>query len=353
MSGTLGITGEAFWTATDVEESAGAGLSARGFLGLCIDGPRHVYLDAHTTLPIFGVFSVSAADAMRVELKREAVLVAVHEETNQVVAARPFKIDKDVPSAPVELEPDPEVNLEGASVRSSFRLELPAALRDFQLRPGHLRLTMLRFDERSNTTVSEVAETEVTDPEVKAFIAARRKVGWPRPASPEPKPDVASYRRDAQSPAAPAEVGITLATERVVVDDDARKVVVRGAFRLPLKRGDVVRPAPVDPKTNEILWDSGWMDVDDPDAKAVVPITLVLTGDKYPHPWTLDLQVPVYAVTEGDAPMAEGTFAVDLTRVRNPLVRAQTYAIYAVSRTVLAGPIKVALIPPSLLPQAE
>lgn len=68
--------------------------------------------------------------------------------------------------------------------------------------------------------------------------------------------------------------------ERVEVGPDAR-CVVSGAFALPVLERGIVRPFDAHEDRFGALAKAGWVDVGDRDARAVVPVTLLVTSE----PW--------------------------------------------------------------------
>ena len=101
--------------------------------------------------------------------------------------------------------------------------------------------------------------------------------------------------------------------------------MLRGAFRLPIPERRRVR--------------EGEAPVGVPLAQAVLPVSLVLTGDDLPGPYQLDLQVPVFEAPSGEP--AVGHFALDLTE--HLALPAQRTHAYVFSGAAMTGPVSFEL----------
>jgi len=159
------------------------------------------------------------------------------------------------------------------------------------------------------------------------------------------------YRPRMDSPPPPAETGIVLAVDRVArvgvapvaIDGPGKTCMLRGSFCLPLRPRDGVRPlpGPAGSQAEQQALADGWVDVGDATATAVVPITLLLTGDKDADPILVPLSAAIYGSVEG--PFAQGQFAIDLFRAV-PDLPIQTYAVWAMSRSIISDPALVDIV---------
>jgi hypothetical protein len=93
--------------------------------------------------------------------------------------------------------------------------------------------------------------------------------------------------------------------------------------------------------------------VGDTAALAVVPVTVLLTGDQNPLPILMALNVPVYAPLEAarDGQVARGHFAIDLF-AHLPNLPIQSYAVWAFSRRVISEPALLGVVSEAMLPVA-
>jgi hypothetical protein len=87
-------------------------------------------------------------------------------------------------------------------------------------------------------------------------------------------------------------------------------------------------------------------------AVAVLPVSLVLTGDKDATPIVVSLHVPAYQALEklkGQL-LARGHFSIDLLALLRNQVQPQIYAVWAVSRERISEPIVVQITVPVTRP---
>jgi hypothetical protein len=85
-------------------------------------------------------------------------------------------------------------------------------------------------------------------------------------------------------------------------------------------------------------------DVGDPQAKAVIPIHLVVTGSDIPGPWVLALRVPVHQPLSPHPAEAEGHFTVDLFQIPQFPRTPMTYFITALSGEAVSRPAPIAIV---------
>lgn len=346
--GVFGLPDAAFFEGKAQQESdrvADRVLEDNDFMGLLLDGPARAEIDQRNQLPLAGVRKCTHEQNFDVNLDARAILVAARLETGEVSAGRAFEV-KDAGAA--ERPKRPAKFPKGRSVQP-FSIDARSRLPDLSWRPGTLALTLLLWDQRSNTVFTRLEHRATRDPEVQKYLDALRRPRFPGPASPAEEGEV-SYDQGAASPPLPAGVGLDLAVARVVVAGRGAKAVLRGSFRLPVNEADVVRPKPDDPELA-----AAWRDVEDPRATAMVPLTLVITGDDVAGPWVKPLRVParVPLQKQKDQLLAAGYFSVDLLHGAGAPGLRQSYAIWAVHGEVVSGPVRMALIPPEALPDGR
>jgi hypothetical protein len=329
-----------------------------GFKGVLLVGPDEYGIDEHVTLPLMGFRVFSALERFGVSFDWSAMLVVVRVESNEVFAGRvSFVRDDYTYVAPRERPRD-------ALVATQFFVRnVSERLHDFALRPGTYLSTVLLNEETSNrvrTRVTHGAAAE-RDPAVVEFLERHRKPEEPpKPIKPArtvlATSDAAldsshchpTYRAQGNSPPVPEEPGIAMSVERVVLVDQHPKSILHGSFRLPVsKRNLVPRTEPTAP--NEVSVPL--VDVGDPDATAVVPISLVIVGNLYPGPTSHHLRVPSYDPVDPKANdgIVTGHFDVDLLAFDDMQRLPQTYYIWAFSGEIMAGPNLMAIVTPDML----
>jgi hypothetical protein len=169
-------------------------------------------------------------------------------------------------------------------------------------------VTLIAQDQQSNTTSTAFAPPALAyrDPAVVAFLAKRGRTDSDspthrsaQPVTPPPGEGNAlpDYTPRADTPPTPQETGLVLRLPERVASGDP--LIVHGSFRLPVADGE-----------------------------ETVAIGLLLTGDRLPGPYTLQLWVP--------AKESIGQFAVDLAEAM--ALPPQRYFAYAFSGTERFGP---------------
>jgi hypothetical protein len=356
--GALGLTDEQFWEdSTPFEEAIVERFLADDYKGLVIDGPRSVGLDEHDTIPLLGVRASTIREDFALGLQRRAVIVATRLEGHETLAATAFRQPDE--RRPPARPRDPATLPEGRTA-DAFSISLTARLPGLPWRPGTWQITLLLYDGRSNAVVTRLEGSTSQDPEVQAFLAAQRRPGFPPPIAPsfDLTSPVNPYRPRPDSPAPPADPAISLAVDRVVIAGSGRSCVLRGSFCLPVLSRDVVRPLPGPPgsEAEQRALADGWVEVGDPAAVAVVPITILLTGDQRAEPILISMQVPVYGPLDGpldmqpDGQVARGHFAVNLFGNVPGALAIQSYAVWAISRGIISDPVRVGVVSEKMLP---
>lgn len=328
MPGPFGLDDADFWTQPyRTKDAVQQRLSKEGATGLFLDAPAKVPLDGRTKLPLVGCHVVPLREARTARFAAGAVVAAAHldEGRTHVALVEPPRV-KD-PSAP-RPAPDDEDPGEGR-VYKMFTLDAHARLPDLPWRPGSIVATVLLRGQRAERVRCELVVPPPrgwVDPVVaEAAAAAPPPERGPERVRPRPGGELPSYRKDARSPAPPAGVGLSLVTLRRV---PARgQLMVRGTFALPLLPHQVV----------------DGHQVGDPEAKAVVPVDLVLLGEEATGPFVIDLAVPVHDLPPEGKP-ARGYFGLDL--LAQPAMahrKKQRYWLWAFAGEAMWGPQELAL----------
>jgi hypothetical protein len=342
--GAFGLADDAFWTAsTAIEEQLLDRFeSDESFAGVILDGPREVRLDRRSTLPLLAVRACTLVENATLDLDSRGILVATRLEGHETLVDFAFR----QPTLPPDDDTPDEVDLdqipEGRTIKV-YSLSLTERLRDFPWRPGTWQTTLLLFDQRSNPVVTRLGEAPSRDPAVAEFLAAQRRPGYPHAVAMPGGSSTNLYRPRLDTPPPPDGPGFMLAAPPVAVDRSGESCMLRGSFLLPLLPRDVIRPLPGPPgsQAEQQALADGWVDAGAPEAVAVVPITVLLTGDKNPTPVLLPLQAAVYG--SGEGPLAKGQFAIDLFKAA-PDLPAQRYAAWAMSRGLISEPIRLDIL---------
>lgn len=386
-TGPLRLTDAQFWTEPHRTEDAILDeLSEKDFVGALLDGPARVDLERRSTLPLHGIWASTYRDNAQLDFDRQALVVAVRLESGQVFVERAMELKAARRTAPAGEETPPE----GTTLRS-FHLDLRRRLPLLPWRPGTLLVTLLVRDRTSNRVRVELrlGGDLAQDPDVKAFLDRHRRHAWPQPVYPPSSGGkVPGYRRTPETPPAPAGHGIALACDRVNVvpaGDLGGSVVVRGSFRLPLLDRFIVRPPepappapppaaepppPADdeePRGEPELTEADeralrsqaareaeerglglvFQDPRDRQARAIVPITLVVVPADWVEPQVVPLQVPVHDAIDPARPPADvaGQFAIDLLDLpRAAAIRGRSCFLYAFAGEVMTGPVPLSIV---------
>jgi hypothetical protein len=343
---SFGLTDEKFWTDRIAGlKPAMEKAEEEDFRGLLLEGPGSVDLGKRETLHLIGLRRCTHEENFRLRLDKRALLVAVSRATNAVYANAVWE-DKSEGEEPAAA---PAKFPKGTSVEP-IDVEVRERLPGLPWSPDTVSFSIVLFDQRSNTASVRLFHPAVQDPEVAAHLNARLKPGYPLPIWPKPGTAAGhAFEKLIASPALPEATGIVLAAERASVSAKNGKCVVRGAFRLPALPGEMVRARPA-PGTEDAEAVTGhpWSDVGDAKAKAVLPITLLLTGDDNAGPWIFRLQVPVYG-TAGAAGY-EGYFNVNLLALEG-FGAPQTYVVRALHGAAESEPVKISLVTKDMLPK--
>lgn len=341
----LGYSEADFWSP---EREGGSGLGPwllrQRHKGLAVGAPRRVHIDRRTTLPAFACVSGPSTLCRRYDLGTGGVVVAVEPRRGDVRVAS--LIDEGVePAEGIDDDDDPD-DPDAASAESASAS--PVELRErlaLPWRPGRWLLTVLGGDLASNRAEVELRRDREAydDPAVDALIDAEfERMSAPQ-VWPPPSPDEAVYTELPTSLPIPSGRGISLLAERATVLRAGARAALTGSWRLPvLARHRVRLGHPVTPP--------GY-----PNPNAVVDITIVALGVQTTGPVVLRLRVPSWDPLPANGAPAEATgrFRIDLLALREMLRVPQTYFLYAFASEVMAGPVRLSLVDPTLLPAGE
>ncbi len=337
----LGLEDAAFWDGPLPADGALTDRAlAAGLRGPILDGPARVPLAARDTLPALALRVDELAAMREVDLARHGVLVATRLPSGETRAVRLVPPDQLPPARPPRPTRGPVPKGLGSVVR---RLELRELAR-LPWEAGTWQLALVLHGQRSAPlrVALEAPPPAYEDPEVARYLAERRQ-GFPEHVAPPPALEadgLPSYRPD-DAPD-PPEAGLALAVDPVSVV--GRGCRLRGALRVVPRRSEVVRPAPAEPEG------TGWQDVGDADATAVLRVTLVVVATDRPGPAVIELQVPSYdPIPDPAAPgPVTARFAVDLQRLAR-FDGAVVLWVHAVHGEHLAPPLKAAWVTPEML----
>lgn len=296
--------------------------------GLGLDAPAVARLADRRTLVYVAVESTTVGGQAERSLKSRGVLVTTRLEDRVTAASWAFESVR--PDTP--MPPPRKPSREDPPLLLTHTVDLRRAHQGaLAWEAGTLRSWVLLFDAASNPVTTRVIGKEVHDPEVVKFLEARRKPTYAGPVRPAARDPLPSFARLPASPP-PPERGVALAAPRVTLG--AGPVVVHGSFRLPLlARERVAPPEPGDPAAERR-------------PTAVVPLTLVVTGDTKSAPQVVNLGVPTWDPADAADAVVGGHFALDLREYAD-LRPYQTYAVWAVAAGELYGPALAATVDPA------
>ena len=353
--GAFNLSNGQFWEdSTGFEEALVSRFQESDFLGLVLDGPSSVRLDERTTLPLLGIRACTIRDNIALGLQRRAVVIAARLDGHQTFAATAFRLP-DEPRPPSRPR-DPNSLPKGRTVKA-FSLSLLDRLPGIPWKPGTWQTTVLLYDQRSNPVITRLEAPSSQDPAVHDFLATQRRPGYPGVVSPALDPTTANpYRPRPDSTPPPAKPAIVLAIDRVGVQGSGRSCLLRGSFCLPVLQSDVVRPlpGPAGSDAEQLARADGWVDVGDPAARAVLPLTVLLTGDQHADPILVRLSVPVYGPLEtgSNGQVASGHFSIDVFHSVPGGLPIQSYAVWAISRGITSAPVLLGIVSEAMLPAA-
>jgi hypothetical protein len=316
--GVLGWSDAQFGsTSTRLEEKALEPFETSELDGLLLDGPRRASLRQGRGVPLVVIRGSSLRENATIDLEERGVLVTSRLEDDETLASRVFRTpDKSRQPdklLPTEAPPPPSEIPEGHAVKL-YRFVLTDQIPEIASRSGTWQTTLLLFDRRSNPVVTRIE----AKPERKGKVARGSR---PRPL------DISVCRPRPDSPAFAGTPSIVLASPNKV----ETTWLVRGSFLLPTLARDLTDSSDI--------------------TKAILPVTLILTGDHDATPILVPLRIPVERPLEGtseegtsEARLARGHFAVDLRRILGDQLSPQSYAVWAVSRQLVSQAVVVEVV---------
>jgi hypothetical protein len=331
-------------TETGIDQASDK-LREKKFRGILLIAPEKVALDRDVALPVMGFDVYESQSRGGAGFSENAVAIVTRLEDGETHAAMVYTPKDDQPPPKRVVPPI------AATVVGRFSSDLKEQIPDLPWRPGTLAVSVLMLEQRSNPAHVLLSPGAVADadPAVAAYLAQARGPAQPADLIWPPLPlrgggntaaagGYPSYAAEAGTPAVPAGLGVELAIERVVVHRPGQPCVLRGAYRLPVLPRNVVGPG-------------GGGKVGDASATAVARINLVLIGNLDPGPYLLPLRVPAHEPVNGvaAAPVATGSFNIDLFALRAMPRIPQTYNIWAISGDTISGPVPLGLVTPDML----
>jgi len=330
--GALGFSDAQFWKDAPANEArALRRVEQSDFQGLLLDGPKTVRLSRRRSLPLIGVRSTSIRDNLTIGLQHRAVLVLTRLGDGRSHAATAFRVPETPrPAAP----PRNESSIPRGRTVKAFSVMVTDRIPDLLWAEETLQATLLLYDQRSNPVVIRMTGDPGRDAR-----SQHDSTGCREAISIPPSAEDTSYRPRPDSPPLPDGRAIALATERHVVRQPGAEITVRGSFVLPVPDRDLLGPW-----SGSAHEGKAGAAAEAPAVVAVVPVTLVLTGDRDARPILRSLCVPVYGPLERtrDGMIGRGYFTADLfeqVRHQDP----QEYALWALSRTVISGPARLGI----------
>jgi hypothetical protein len=226
-------------------------------------------------------------------------------------------------------------------VLQPFTINLRERLDELPWRTGSYLVDVIFGNELSNRAKFDLAPGEAAekDPAIAEYIA-KQKAAWNGPKDLLPRHSANSlypnYRKTETSLPIPTSKGILLAPERVSVYRPGAHSILRGSFRLIVpaafySHNDLA-------KTPDL-------------PTAVVPITLVITGNLMTGPFVIPLRVATYDPVNPVASEmnATGQFEINFFDLPATSKVPQTYTIWAYSGDVRSDPATAAIISPDML----
>lgn len=353
-NGALGLDPEAFWGSNEAKDAGKPAVMARvvdaDWRGLIADAPTSVALASRKTVPILSYFARDIRDDVHLDVARQLLLVGSDHETHEVRVRRALWSAKPLArkGPPPSADPGP-----GATI-SRFDIDAAARL-DLEGYPGRWTFVLLIREWRSELLEIEFGSAPggFHDDAAARLIEERRRSSPPPPPAiwpPLPARHIGvsgsygrtypRYAENAQAPAAPTEPGICVEVDRAVVSNE--RCMLRGSFRVP-----VLPREQVSPRLHEATNERRMPNVGDERAKAVVPISLVLTGSQDPGPFIITLQLPAYELDSNGR--ALGRFEIDLFELEGMPRAPTTYFLHAFHGPHAVGPLPVGIVSPEMI----
>jgi hypothetical protein len=324
--GGLGLSDNKFWgDASALEERAMAPFEESELVGLFLDGPKRASVQTRADVPLVVVRAASIKENTSISLQRRGVLVSTRLESDETWAALAFR----QPNKPRRATPrrNPDTLPEGRAVKAS-RVVLNERIPEVAARSGTWATSFLLFNQHSNQVTTRVEAKQGSKARTQGQGAASARF-TPPPVPPTDAPDH-PYQARPDSPALTGQASIALASANKTEPAPGKAWMLRGSLLLPVLTRDLV--------SKKLGRDLG-----DPPPVAVLPVTILLTGDDDAEPILLPLRVPIHQPLEGakGQSLARGHFALDLRALLGDQLVPQTYAVWALSRQQISAPIVV------------
>jgi hypothetical protein len=332
----FGIEGDDYWTqpwknGADIYMNFVADMS----FGLHIDAPSTVDPRNHDSVPMPFLYVATMRDASKTDLSSVANVVAVRVEDRRLrIGSAVAPKANALAETKLGAESD-----DPTSERHVVQLARLGILGE----PGTYKVNVLVRGQISNRVdVTIVKPGPATDDtEVRKFLDARRAPPpAPAPASPELVKELDG------APPVPAEEGIAIAVERVVLNKPGERSLLKGAFRLKARKSEIVPPASAATKEQPLP------EYGEPRPSAIVPITLVALGTVDNAPVVLRLRVPSFDKVSAEGDAVTGQFAIDLLADKNLAANPQTFFFYGFAGEPMTGPHAFATVTEAMLPKA-
>ena len=331
--GFLGWSDAKFWAeSAELDDKAIERFEDSRLDGLLLDGPKRALLRQHRGAPLVAIRGASLRENSTISLEERGVLVTSRLEGDETLASRayrqPTKSRQPNKRSDPEPEEDPASLPEGRAVHL-FHFVLTDQIPEVASHSGTWSTVLLLFDKRSNPVVTEVEAKPGRKSQTAGQSAELSRIHARIQAADHP------YRARPDSPALTGNQSIVLASGNKIEQASGRVWLLRGSFLLPALPHDVVGELP-------------GHDVGDATTRAVLPVTIVLTGDHDATPILVPLHVPIDRPLEGaqGQQLARGHFAVDLLALVGDHLAPQTYAVWAMSRQQVSEPIVVRVTQP-------
>lgn len=331
--GVLGWSDAKFWAkSTELDDKALAPFEASEFEGLILDGPKHAPLRQRPDVPLVAIRGASLRENSAIDLEARGVLVASLLEDHETLASKAFRQPNKSSrhnklSAPEPPE-DPTSLPDGHAVKL-FHFVLSDQIPEVAARSGNWATTLLLFDRRSNQVLTRV--------EARPGRKAQATGPGADPSRRPPHVDVVNqaYHAGPDSPALAGKPSIALASVNTIAQAPGKAWLLRGSFLLPALARDLASTRPGHEGGDE-------------KTVAMLPVTIVLTGDHDATPILVPLHVPIALPLEGEQGQqhARGYFAVDLLALAGDQLVPQSYAVWAISRQHMSEPIVVRVTQP-------
>ncbi len=327
----------------DLQEEVRDDLLERLLLTVKVEGmgllaPATVDVGQHKRLPLLWLLRTSGRRSWEVQLVRNSALVAVDLSSGAVTVRHAFAGPKLPALAQLPVSRDGAVpeRAQAASTRVDTRTLDARQIAKLPWRPGRMALTLLSYDWRTNTVL-----TELTGPPP----GPAGPVGVPRPEVLEVAEANRAALRSAEaalrverSEATPAGNEGPGAWMRVPPEAGAgaNRIVVHGLARVAVPGAALLAGRPPEPEARESI------------PGAVLTLTVLVGGLDRPEPSQVVVRAPIFAKRVLKAgQLVEAAFSLDLqATLRQPLQPSEhPYQLWLVAGEHVGGPWPLTLQP--------